>query len=127
MKNALITVAWSVTMAASTAWAVGDQTRRTTGNITGSHSASPRHRAAGTVDGNGCANPQPKGGNRIMNRYLVNGHNIPDPFVNPFAHNSNFGPTSRVELHTGAMEAQPTTPGDIINLNPAGGSDEWLV
>jgi Carboxypeptidase regulatory-like domain/TonB dependent receptor-like, beta-barrel/TonB-dependent Receptor Plug Domain len=82
---------------------------------------------AGTVDVNGFGNPQIKGGNLMMNRYLVDGLDITDPVVNTFSANINFDSISSIEVLTGGMEAQYNTLGGIINLITAGGSDEWHV
>jgi hypothetical protein len=82
---------------------------------------------AGTVDVNGFGNPQVKGGNLMMNRYLVDGLDITDPVVNTFSANINFDSISSIEVLTGGMEAQYNSLGGIINLITAGGSDEWHV
>jgi hypothetical protein len=80
---------------------------------------------AGTVDVNGGGNPQVKGGNLMMNRYLVDGLDVTDPLVNTFSANINFDSISSIEVLTGGMEAQYNALGGIINLITAGGSDEW--
>jgi hypothetical protein len=82
---------------------------------------------AGTVDVNGGGNPQIKGGNLMMNRYLVDGLDITDPVTNTFSANINFDSISSIDVITGGMEAQYNSLGGIINLITAAGSDEWHV
>jgi hypothetical protein len=82
---------------------------------------------AGTVDVNGGGNPQVKGGNLLMNKYLVDGLDITDPVTNTFSANINFDSISSIEVLTGGMEAQYNALGGVINLITAGGSDEWHV
>jgi len=82
---------------------------------------------AGVVDTNGGRNPQIKGGNYTMNRYLVDGLDITDPVTNTFSANINFDSISSVEVLTGGMEAEYNALGGIINLITAAGSDEWHV
>ncbi len=82
---------------------------------------------AGVVDVNGGGNPQVKGGNLLMNRYLVDGLDITDPVTNTFSANINFDSISSIEVLTGGMEAQYNSMGGVINLITAGGSDEWHV
>src|SRR5206468_10930237 len=61
---------------------------------------------AGVVDVNGGGNPQIKGGNLTMNRYLVDGLDITDPVTNTFSANINFESLGSIEVLTGGMEAQ---------------------
>jgi hypothetical protein len=82
---------------------------------------------AGTVDVNGGGNPQVKGGNLMMNRYLVDGLDITDPVTNTFSANINFDSISSIDVITGGMEAQYNALGGIINLITNGGSNEWHV
>jgi hypothetical protein len=82
---------------------------------------------AGVVDANGGGNPQIKGGNYAMNRYLVDGLDITDPVTNTFSANINFDSIGSVEVLTGGMEAEYNSLGGIINLVTAAGSDEWHV
>ncbi len=82
---------------------------------------------AGTVDVNGGGNPQVKGGNLMMNKFLVDGLDITDPVTNTFSANINFDSISSIEVITGGMEAQYNSLGGVINLITNGGSDEWHV
>jgi hypothetical protein len=82
---------------------------------------------AGTVDVNGGGNPQIKGGNLIMNKWLVDGLDITDPLTNTFSANINFDSIASIEVITGGMEAQYNSLGGVINLITNGGSDEWHV
>ncbi len=82
---------------------------------------------AGTVDVNGGGNPQVKGGNLLMNKWLVDGLDVTDPVTNTFSANINFDSIQSIEVLTGGMEAQYNALGGVINLITAGGSDEWHV
>lgn len=82
---------------------------------------------AGVVDVNGGGNPQIKGGNYTMNRYLVDGLDITDPVTNTFSANINFDSIGSVEVLTGGMEAEYNSLGGVINLVTNAGSDEWHV
>ena len=94
-------------------------TGRTYQNIT--------QQVAGVVDVNGGGNPQIKGGNLTMNRYLVDGLDITDPVTNTFSANINFESLGSVEVLTGGMEAQYNSLGGVINLTTNGGSDELHI
>jgi hypothetical protein len=79
---------------------------------------------AGVVDVNGGGNPQIKGGNLTMNRYLVDGLDVTDPVTNTFSANINFESLGSVEVLTGGMEAQYNSLGGVINLTTNAGGDE---
>ncbi|MGZ3425799.1 MAG: carboxypeptidase regulatory-like domain-containing protein, partial [Polyangia bacterium] len=79
---------------------------------------------AGVVDVNGGGNPQIKGGNLTMNRYLVDGLDVTDPVTNTFSANINFESLGSVEVLTGGMEAQYNSLGGVINLTTNAGDDE---
>ncbi len=78
---------------------------------------------AGVVDVNGGGNPQIKGGNLTMNRYLVDGLDITDPVTNTFSANINFESLGSVEVITGGMEAQYNSLGGVISLVTNAGGD----
>jgi len=82
---------------------------------------------AGVVDVDGGGNPQIKGGNLTMNRYLVDGLDITDPVTNTFSANINFESLGSIEVLTGGMEAQYNSLGGVINLVTNGGSDRLHV
>ncbi|WNG16844.1 carboxypeptidase regulatory-like domain-containing protein [Cystobacter fuscus] len=73
----------------------------------------------------GGANPDVRGANSIMNRYLVDGIDITDPVTNTFSANINFDSISSFAILTGGMEAQYNSMGGVINLISAQGSDEF--
>lgn len=73
----------------------------------------------------GGANPDVRGANSIMNRYLVDGVDITDPVTNTFSANINFDSISSFAILTGGMEAQYNSMGGVINLISAQGSDEF--
>ncbi len=83
---------------------------------------------AGTVDvGEASGNPNVKGGNWLMNHWLVDGLDISDAVLSSFSANINFDSIASVEVITGGMEAQYNSMGGVINLITNGGSDEWHV
>ncbi|MDB4966839.1 MAG: protein oar, partial [Myxococcales bacterium] len=82
---------------------------------------------AGVVDVNGGGNPQIKGGNLTMNRYLVDGLDVTDPVTNTFSANINFESLASVEVLTGGMEAQYNSLGGVINLTTNAGGDELHI
>ena len=83
---------------------------------------------AGTVDSDDApGNPLIKGGNWLMNKWLVDGMDISDAVLSSFSSNINFDSIASVEVITGGMEAQYNALGGVINLITAGGSDEWHV
>src|SRR5581483_2930066 len=83
---------------------------------------------AGTVDSSDAAgNPLIKGGNWLMNHWLVDGLDISDAVLGSFSSNINFDSIASVEVITGGMEAQYNSLGGVINLITAGGSDEWHI
>jgi hypothetical protein len=73
----------------------------------------------------GGANPNVKGGNELMNRYLVDGLDITDPVTNTFSANINFDSIGSVEVLTGGMEAQYNSLGSVVNLVSTPGSMEF--
>jgi len=75
----------------------------------------------------GGANPDVRGGNALMNRYLVDGLDITDPVTNTFSSNINFDSIASFSVITGGMEAQYNSMGGIINLISAQGSDEFHI
>jgi hypothetical protein len=75
----------------------------------------------------GGANPDIRGGNALMNRYLVDGMDITDPVTNTFSANINFDSIGSFAIITGGMEAQYNSMGGIINLISAQGGDEFKV
>jgi hypothetical protein len=75
----------------------------------------------------GGANPDVRGGNSIMNRYLVDGLDITDPVTNTFSANINFDSVGSFSILTGGMEAQYNSMGGVINLVSQQGSDEFHV
>lgn len=73
----------------------------------------------------GGANPDVRGANAYMNRYLVDGLDITDPVTNTFSANMNFDSVSSFAILTGGMEAQYNSMGAVINLISTQGSDEF--
>ena len=83
---------------------------------------------AGTADsGEGGGNPEIKGGNWLMNKWMVDGLDVSDPVLSAFGSNLNFDSISSVEVITGGMEAQYNSMGGVINLITNGGSDDWHI
>lgn len=75
----------------------------------------------------GGSNPDVRGANSIMNRYLVDGLDITDPVTNTFSSNINFDSIASFSILTGGMEAQYNSMGGVINLISAQGSDEFHI
>jgi hypothetical protein len=75
----------------------------------------------------GGANPDVRGGNSIMNRYMVDGLDITDPVTNTFSSNINFDSIGSFAIITGGMEAQYNAMGGVVNLISAQGSDEFHI
>ncbi len=75
----------------------------------------------------GGANPDVRGANAVMNRYLVDGLDITDPVTNTFSANINFDSVGSFAVLTGGMEAQYNSMGGVINLVSNQGSDEFHV
>jgi hypothetical protein len=75
----------------------------------------------------GGANPDVRGGNSIMNRYMVDGLDITDPVTNTFSANINFDSIGSFAIITGGMEAQYNLMGGVINLISQQGSDEFHI
>ncbi|EPX57499.1 protein oar [Cystobacter fuscus DSM 2262] len=73
----------------------------------------------------GGSNPDIRGANAIMNRYLIDGMDITDPVTNTFSSNINFDSISSFSIITGGMEAQYNSMGGVINVISAQGSDEF--
>ncbi|OJH38664.1 TonB-dependent receptor [Cystobacter ferrugineus] len=73
----------------------------------------------------GGANPDVRGANAIMNRYLIDGMDVTDPVTNTFSANINFDSISSFAIITGGMEAQYNSMGGVINVVSAQGSDEF--
>ena len=75
----------------------------------------------------GGGNPDVRGANSIMNRYLVDGLDITDPVTNTFSSNINFDSVASFAILTGGMEAQYNSMGGVINLISSQGSDEFHI
>lgn len=75
----------------------------------------------------GGANPDIRGGNAIMNRYMVDGLDITDPVTNTFSANINFDSIGSFAIITGGMEAQYNSMGGVVNLISQQGSDEFHI
>ncbi|MGQ0504391.1 MAG: TonB-dependent receptor [Myxococcaceae bacterium] len=77
------------------------------------------------VSGN--ANPNIRGGNELMNRYMIDGLDVTDPVSNGFTTTVNFDSISSLQILTGGMEAQYNAMGGALNLITSTGSDEFHV
>ena len=73
----------------------------------------------------GGANPDVRGGNALMNRYLIDGLDVSDPLNNTASATISFDAISSVQVLTGGMEAQYNSLGGTFNLISATGSDEF--
>lgn len=82
---------------------------------------------AGVANPNNAGNPQIKGANLMMNRYLLDGLDVSDPILNTFSVNLNFDSIESLQVITGGMEAQYNAMGGIINVISSPGSDEFRV
>jgi hypothetical protein len=85
------------------------------------------NQVAGVTTTPGKAIPNIKGGNRLHNRYLVDGMDITDSVTNNFSQQVNFDAINSIEVLTGGMEAQYNSLGGVINLNTAAGSDKLHI
>jgi hypothetical protein len=94
---------------------------------TGRSYQSLAEEVAGVVDVGGGGNPQIKGGNLTMNRYLVDGLEITDPLTHTFGANVHFDSLASIEVLTAGMEAQYNALGGVINLVTLAGGDALHV
>src|ERR1700687_3914560 len=82
---------------------------------------------AGVTSPNGAGNPQVKGANLMMNKYLLDGLDVSDPILGTFSLNLNFDSIQSEQIITGGMEAQYNAMGGIINVITSPGSDEYRL